>query len=76
MIKSIKTAIIERVPVYADGDAFTATKISTGKQRSCIFADGNMFVGYPHLHLWGNIKFAEAFVDKCAEYSINKEVTQ
>lgn len=55
-----------------DGDAFTATKISSGKQHSCIFADENRFAGYPHLHLWGNIKFAAAFVSRCAEYRLGK----
>jgi cobyrinic acid a,c-diamide synthase len=56
-----------------DGDAFTAIKISTHKQRSCIFADDNIFAGYPHLHLWGNIRFAEAFVRRCAEYKHKKK---
>lgn len=51
-----------------DGDDFTATKISTGKERACIFANDNIFAGYPHLHLWGNVKFAKNFVLKCIEY--------
>lgn len=59
-----------------NGDAFTAIKVSTGKQRSCIYADENMFAGYPHLHLWGNIKFAEAFVSRCAEYRLGRSMEQ
>jgi cobyrinic acid a,c-diamide synthase len=55
-----------------DGDAFTSIKISSGKQHSCIFADENMFAGYPHLHLWGNVRFAEAFVNRCSGYRARK----
>lgn len=50
------------------GDAFTATNRASGMQRPCIFADESTFAGYPHLHLWGNIQFAEAFVKRCAAY--------
>lgn len=53
-----------------DGDSVTATKISTGKERACIFASENIFAGYPHLHLWGNIDFAKTFVKKCIEYRL------
>ena len=53
-----------------DGNSFTATKISTGKERTCIFASKNIFSGYPHLHLWGNIDFAKAFINKCIEYRL------
>lgn len=48
-----------------DGDGFTATKISSGKDRQCIIADDNVFAGYPHLHLWGNIEFAKSFIGRC-----------
>ena len=57
-----------------DGDAFTAIKISTGKERTCIYADDNIFAGYPHLHLWGNIEFAKSFINKCIEYRIGGKI--
>lgn len=57
-----------------DGDALTATKISTGKERSCIFANDNIFAGYPHLHLWGNIEFAKSLVNKCIEYKMGGKI--
>lgn len=56
-----------------DGDGFIATRISTGKQRSCIVAEDHLFAGYPHVHLYGNVKFAERFVRKCIAYRISKE---
>ncbi len=37
----------------------------------CIYADKNLFAGYPHLHLWGNPAFAESFVDSCSNYHFN-----
>ncbi|MGN0658073.1 MAG: cobyrinate a,c-diamide synthase [Emergencia sp.] len=46
------------------GDAFTASKAS-GKNWQTIKAEGNILAGYPHLHLYGNISFAENFVKKC-----------
>lgn len=56
-----------------DGEGFIATRISTGKQRSCIVAEDHLFTGYPHIHLWGNVKFAERFVQKCVAYRSSKE---
>ena len=52
-----------------DGEDFTAIKKSTGKERACIIAKDNIFVGFPHLHLWGNIEFAKNFVHRCIEES-------
>lgn len=40
------------------GNDFSAVK-ANGKRWSCIFADKNIFAGYPHINLWGNLKFAE-----------------
>lgn len=51
-----------------DGDDFTATKISSGKERQCIVAEDNIFAGYPHLHLWGNVEFAKNFINRCIEF--------
>ena len=53
-----------------DGEDFTAIKKSTGKERKCIIADENIFVGFPHLHLWGNIEFAKNFVHTCIKFSL------
>lgn len=48
------------------GDSFTAAK---GKRTwQTIQADSHLFAGYPHLHLWGNISFAENFVKACGAY--------
>lgn len=54
-----------------DGDGFTATKISSGKERLGIVAEDNVFAGYPHLHLWGNIEFAKSLINKCIEFRSN-----
>lgn len=51
----------------AHGDGFTAKKAS-GKSWQAVHTADNLFAGYPHLHLWSNIGFAESFVRKCAEY--------
>jgi cobyrinic acid a,c-diamide synthase len=58
-----------------DGDAFTAIKKSSGRLRKSIFANESLYAGYPHLHLWGNINFAKAFIKKCIEYRGIKEMT-
>lgn len=43
---------------------------STGKERRCIIANDNVFAGYPHLHLWGNIDFAKNYIKKCTNFSL------
>lgn len=53
-----------------NGSSFTAAK-ANGRQWSCIHADKTLFAGYPHIHLWGNIKFAERFVQAAAAYNKN-----
>jgi cobyrinic acid a,c-diamide synthase len=53
-----------------DGDGFTAIKKSTGKERRCIIANDNVFAGYPHLHLWGNIDFAKNYIIICKNFSL------
>ena len=49
------------------GDGFTAAKAS-GKTWQTIEAGDTVFAGYPHLHLWSNVHFAECFVKKCREF--------
>lgn len=48
------------------GDGFTAEK--RGRTYQTIVADDTVFAGYPHLHLWSNIRFAENYVRKCSAY--------
>lgn len=49
------------------GDTFVAIK---GKQAlKCVVGTDNLYAGYPHLHLWGNIEFAKNFVKKCRNFS-------
>lgn len=49
------------------GDGFTAAKAS-GSTWQTIEAGETMFAGYPHIHLWSNLRFAENFVIKCSEF--------
>lgn len=56
---------------YSDSDqpgsSFQAVKPS-GKAWTCIHGKETLFAGYPHLHLWGNPSFGEAFVNACQDY--------
>lgn len=49
------------------GSGFTATN-RRGKAWDAIQTSDSIFAGYPHLHLWSNIRFAENFVEKCRNY--------
>lgn len=40
----------------------------TGARSQCIVAQGNIFAGYPHIHLWSNIDFARNFASACAAF--------
>jgi cobyrinic acid a,c-diamide synthase len=50
------------------GNSFKATKTQSKTHWNCIIADDTKFLGYPHLHLLGNVDFARNFVEKCVEY--------
>ncbi len=50
------------------GDSFIAEKPGSESSRSCIIADETKFMGYPHINLLGNTKFAENFIKKCICY--------
>jgi len=50
------------------GCSFKATRPDPKAEWDCIIADDTKFLGYPHLHLLGNINFATNFVEKCVEY--------
>ncbi|NLB32539.1 MAG: cobyrinate a,c-diamide synthase, partial [Tissierellia bacterium] len=54
------------------GDSFVASKPNSKRNWECIVADESKFIGYPHLHLWGNVKFADNFIEKCIEYGSKK----
>ncbi len=52
----------------ANGSGFQAIKPSSGKGWECIHTGENIFAGYPHIHLWGNVNFAYSFIEKCKKY--------
>jgi len=47
------------------GDFIAEKPVSGGKSWDCIFADEKRFAGYPHIHLLGNIRYAENFLRAC-----------
>ncbi len=51
-----------------NGCGFKAIKPASGKEWDCIYTENNIFAGYPHIHLWGNIQFAYSFIQKCKAY--------
>ena len=57
---------------YSDSDqngtAFTAQKAGKTAAWPAAQANDTLYAGYPHLHLWGNIGFAENFVQACIRY--------
>lgn len=54
------------------GEAFTAEK-TDGRNWNCVHANENLYAGFPHLYFYSNIKTAENFMRKCAEYKKSKE---
>ena len=57
---------------YSDSDnngaSFEAQNLNGVKKWDCIFANDTIAAGYPHVHLYGNVSFAERLVQKCSEY--------
>ncbi len=49
-----------------NGDYFIAEKTS-GKSWDCVHSSEYLYAGFPHLHFYSNIKFAESFINKCIE---------
>ncbi len=49
------------------GSDFTARK-ADGREWKCVHSGENLYAGFPHLYLYSDIKSAENFVLKCAEY--------
>lgn len=50
------------------GESFVAKKPESQRSWKAIIADETKFVGYPHIHFMGNLKFAENFIKKSIEY--------
>lgn len=55
-----------------NGADCVATKPTTGRQYACIHAQGNQWLGFPHLYYPSNPTFAKRLVEKAKEYK--KEV--
>ena len=49
------------------GEDFTAEK-PDGRSWECVHATENLYAGFPHLYFYSDIKIAENFVKKCAEF--------
>ncbi|WP_038276149.1 cobyrinate a,c-diamide synthase [Ruminiclostridium papyrosolvens] len=52
-----------------NGNSFESVKPEGRRKWECIFASDTLFAGYPHIHFYGNIKFAEGFLQKCCNFS-------
>ncbi|MDP3486955.1 MAG: cobyrinate a,c-diamide synthase [Bacillota bacterium] len=58
----------------SNGDAFTASKAARPEETwSSIHAGNHIFAGYPHMHLWSNLDFAERFVNSCIDYARRRQ---
>ena len=61
---------------YSDSDcngcSCIANKPQSNRKWQCVNATETLWAGYPHIHLWGNIDFAENFVRKCQLYAQNR----
>lgn len=51
-----------------EGDCFTASKPMTSKKRKCIFAENNIFGGYPHFNFYGNLNILYNFLKACENW--------
>lgn len=51
-----------------NGTAFLAEPASGKEAYPCIYADNNLFAGFPHLYFPANEKAAGRFVKRCEEY--------
>lgn len=50
------------------GSSFKAEKPLRNKKWDCIHATESLFAGYPHIHFYGNMVFAESFIAKCEDF--------
>lgn len=51
-----------------NGEDITAVKPVTGKEYSCVVANENQWMGFPHLYYPSNPEFARSFVEKAENY--------
>lgn len=52
-----------------NGNACTAVKPNRNRSWQCVYADENIFAGFPHLYFYSNVKAVFKFIEKCGEYS-------
>ncbi len=62
--KSIKAHEFHHYESDNTGDTFLAEK-KNGISYDCIFADENLYAGYPHFHFLSNPEFADGFYTRC-----------
>lgn len=55
-----------------NGTGFLAQKASGKGSWECANVSDTLYAGYPHIHLYGNIHFAENFIKSCLKYAENK----
>lgn len=58
----------------SDGGDFTAIKASGEESWQTGFASDTLYGGFMHIYFYGNEGFADAFLEKCAEYSLKRTV--
>ena len=56
----------------ANGDSYTAEK-ANGTKWDCIHTNEYLYAGFPHIHFYSNMKFAENFYKKCTERKSQNE---
>lgn len=52
------------------GSGFTARKDAS--EWKCVNTSKNLFAGFPHIHFWSDINFAENFIRSCEEYKCTR----
>lgn len=57
-----------------NGDGFTAVPAGNRESYSCIYAEGNLFAGFPHLYLLSNENAVVNFRKKCEEYADGRKI--
>ncbi len=54
------------------GESFTAEKPNGSRSWECVHGGHNSYMGFPHLYFYSDIRTAESFLDRCAEYHLLK----
>ena len=54
------------------GDTFTATKPLSNKNWECGITTKSFYAGYPHLHLWANIEWAQNYLEAATNFKNKK----